>query len=74
MRNAQKEAELVKPPKSSRLLYRYLKELLQNETEETLALSADVEADDEQDFEDEEDEFDNEFDDEDEFDEFDDEY
>jgi len=71
MRNAQKEAELAKPPKSSRLLYRYLKELLQNETEETLALSADVEADDEQDFEDEEDEFDNEFDDEDEFDEFD---
>jgi ribosome-associated protein len=28
VRNAQKEAETMKPPKSSRLLYRYLKELL----------------------------------------------
>ncbi|MDO9213332.1 MAG: ribosome biogenesis factor YjgA [Methylococcales bacterium] len=68
MRNAQKEAELAKPPKSSRLLYRYLKELLQAETEETLALSADDDQeDDEQEFDDEFDEFD----DEDEFDEFD---
>jgi ribosome-associated protein len=65
MRNAQKEAELAKPPKSSRLLFRYLKELLQNETEEILALSAHIEEDD---FDDE---LDNEFDDEDEFDEFD---
>jgi ribosome-associated protein len=71
VRNAQKEAELAKPPKSSRLLFRYLKELLQNETEEALALSADVEEDDEQDFDDEEGEFDNEFDEDDEFDEFD---
>lgn len=66
VRNAQKEAELSKPPKSSRLLFRYLKELLQNETEEILALSADVE-ENKQDFDDE---LDNEFDDE-EFDEFD---
>ena len=28
IRNAQKETELAKPPKSSRLLYRYLKVLL----------------------------------------------
>ncbi len=66
MRNAQKEAELAKPPKSSRLLYRYLKDLLQNESEEAVELLANVEQD-EDDFDDE---FDNEFDeDEDEFDE-----
>ncbi|MDD1605947.1 MAG: DUF615 domain-containing protein [Methylococcaceae bacterium] len=65
MRNAQKEAELAKPPKSSRLLYRYLKDLLQNESEEAVELLTDVE----QDEEDVDDEFDNEFDDEDEFDE-----
>lgn len=33
MRNAQKEAEAGKPPKSSRLLYRHLKELFQVEGE-----------------------------------------
>lgn len=33
-RNAQKEAETAKPPKSSRMLYRYIKELL-TETAET---------------------------------------
>ncbi|MGZ8200258.1 MAG: ribosome biogenesis factor YjgA [Methylosarcina sp.] len=34
VRNSQKEAETMKPPKSSRLLYHYLKELLSgNETE-----------------------------------------
>ena len=65
MRNAQKEAELAKPPKSSRLLYRYLKDLLQNESEEAVELLTDVE----QDEEDVDDEFNNEFDDEDEFDE-----
>jgi ribosome-associated protein len=65
MRNAQKEAELAKPPKSSRLLYRYLKELLQTESEEVLESLTDADAEDE-DFDDE---FDNEFDDEDEFDE-----
>jgi ribosome-associated protein len=37
VRNAQKEAETMKPPKSSRLLYRYLKELLSGgEAEEPL--------------------------------------
>lgn len=66
MRNAQKEAELAKPPKSSRLLYRYLKDLLQNESEEAVELLADVEQDEDE-FDDE---FDNEFDeDDDEFDE-----
>jgi len=65
MRNAQKEAELSKPPKSSRLLYRYLKDLLQTDSEEKLELHTDVE-ENEEDFDDE---FDNEFDDEDEFDE-----
>jgi ribosome-associated protein len=66
MRNAQKEVELAKPPKSSRLLYRYLKELLQTESEEKLELSTDVE----EEGEDFDDEFDNEFDeDDDEFDE-----
>ncbi|MDP1772780.1 MAG: ribosome biogenesis factor YjgA [Methylobacter sp.] len=43
LRNAQKEAEAGKPPKSSRLLYRHLKELFQVEGE----------LDDESDFEDE---------------------
>lgn len=33
VRNAQKEAESSKPPKSSRMLYRYLKELLAGETD-----------------------------------------
>ncbi|MGR9085869.1 MAG: ribosome biogenesis factor YjgA [Gammaproteobacteria bacterium] len=31
VRNAQKEAEAMKPPKSSRMLYRYLKELVGSE-------------------------------------------
>ena len=33
LRNAQKEAEAAKPPKSSRLLYRYLKDLFKVEDE-----------------------------------------
>jgi len=38
MRNAQKEAEAAKPPRSSRLLYRYLKEIFQfNGNEEEMA-------------------------------------
>jgi ribosome-associated protein len=45
LRNAQKEAEAAKPPKSSRLLYRYLKELFKVEGE--------VEFEEEQEFEDE---------------------
>lgn len=44
MRNAQKEAEAGKPPKSSRLLYRQLKELFQVEGE----LDDDAELNDEQ--------------------------
>jgi len=60
MRNAQKETELAKPPKSSRLLYRYLKHLLQTEEEEELELLDDVEHDED---------LDDEFDDEEEFDE-----
>jgi ribosome-associated protein len=44
LRNAQKEAEAAKPPKSSRLLYRYLKTLLKVEGE--------TEFEDEQEFED----------------------
>ena len=35
IRNAQKETESGKPPKSSRLLYRYLKALLNDQNEET---------------------------------------
>lgn len=34
IRNAQKEAETNKPPKSSRLIYRYLKQLFEFESEE----------------------------------------
>jgi len=44
LRNAQKEAETAKPPKSSRLLYRYLKDLFKVEDE--------AEYDDKQEFED----------------------
>jgi ribosome-associated protein len=58
MRNAQKEAETTKPPKSSRLLYRYLKSLLQSESEEELEMLDTIEED-----EDFDDEFDDEFDD-----------
>ncbi len=43
MRNAQKEAEAGKPPKSSRLLYRHLKELFQVDGE----LDDEVESEDE---------------------------
>jgi ribosome-associated protein len=60
MRNAQKEAELAKPPKSSRLLYQYLKSLMQAESEEELERLEDSEEDEE--------DFDDEFEDEDEFD------
>jgi ribosome-associated protein len=62
MRNAQKETELAKPPKSSRLLYRYLKDLLQTVEEEELELLNDLEQEQEEDLDDE-------FDDDDEFDE-----
>ena len=44
LRNAQKEAEAAKPPKSSRLLYRYLKDLFKVE--------GDAEFEEEQEFED----------------------
>jgi ribosome-associated protein len=47
MRNAQKEAEAAKPPKSSRLLYRYLKSLLTLEDE--LEWDDGVELEDDQD-------------------------
>lgn len=47
MRNAQKEAEAVKPPKSSRLLYRYLKNLFQVEGETGFEEDAGLEEDDE---------------------------
>ena len=47
LRNAQKEAEAAKPPKSSRLLYRYLKDLFKVEGE--------TEFEDEQEFEDQDD-------------------
>lgn len=51
VRNAQKEAQQAKPPKSSRQLYRYLKELFDFEgREEELELDEDREEDD---FEDE---------------------
>jgi len=54
MRNAQKEAELAKPPKSSRLLYRYLKSLLQIEGEEELEFDDELEFEDEIDEDEEE--------------------
>jgi ribosome-associated protein len=59
LRNAQKEAEAAKPPKSSRLLYRYLKDLfkVENETdfegEQEFEDQDDAELVDEQEFEDE---------------------
>jgi ribosome-associated protein len=43
MRNAQKEAEAAKPPKSSRLLYRYLKNLFQVEGETEIEEDAELE-------------------------------
>ncbi len=54
MRNAQKEAELAKPPKSSRLLYQYLKSLLQIEGEEELEFDDELEFEDEIDEDEEE--------------------
>ncbi len=54
MRNAQKEAELVKPPKSSRLLYQYLKSLLKLEGEEELEFDDELEFEDEIDEDEEE--------------------
>lgn len=60
VRNAQKEAETAKPPKSSRLLYRYLKSLLQSESEEELEMQNTIEQDNEyidDEFDDDEDEY-----------------
>ncbi|MFI3221095.1 MAG: ribosome biogenesis factor YjgA [Methylococcales bacterium] len=54
MRNAQKEAELAKPPKSSRLLYQYLKSLLKLEGEEELEFDDELEFEDEIDEDEEE--------------------
>jgi ribosome-associated protein len=45
MRNAQKEAAAMKPPKSSRLLYRYLKELLSGHPEELMEAEENQEED-----------------------------
>jgi ribosome-associated protein len=72
MRNAQKEAELAKPPKSSRLLYRYLKSFLADDYEEEKAaalvddaeLEDDLDDEDYEEFDDEDDEFEDELDDE----------
>jgi ribosome-associated protein len=53
LRNIQKETEAAKPPKSSRLLYRYLKDLLKEEGE--TEYEDDAEFEDDQEFEDEQD-------------------
>jgi ribosome-associated protein len=45
LRNAQKEAEADKPPRSSRLLYRYLKEIFQFVGDEEEMLEDDSEID-----------------------------
>lgn len=45
VRNAQKEAAAMKPPKSSRLLYRYLKELLNGPTEDAMEVEEGQEED-----------------------------
>ncbi len=45
LRNAQKEAEADKPPRSSRLLYRYLKEIFQFDGDEEEMLEEDSELD-----------------------------
>ena len=57
LRNAQKEAEAAKPPKSSRLLYRYLKNLLKADGEAGFddEPEDDAEFEDEQEFDDEDD-------------------
>lgn len=55
LRNAQKEAETNKPPKSSRLLYRYLKELLKVEDVTWFEDEQEFEDQDGAEFEDEED-------------------
>lgn len=47
IRNAQKELAAEKPPKSARMLYRYVKELLQGQTDlPTNASEADIDEDD----------------------------
>lgn len=48
LRNAQKEVESAKPPKSSRLLYRYLKELFQEEDESESDDESNIESDDQE--------------------------
>ncbi len=53
LRNAQKEAEAAKPPKSSRLLYRYLKDLFKVEDE--AEFEEEQEFEDDAEFEDEDD-------------------
>jgi ribosome-associated protein len=53
LRNAQKEAEAAKPPKSSRLLYRYLKDLFKVEGE--AEFEEEQEFEDDAEFEDEDD-------------------
>ena len=45
MRNAQKEAEAGRPPKSSRLLYRYLKEIFQFDEDQTVTGEDEAEID-----------------------------
>jgi len=76
IRNAQKETELAKPPKSSRLLYRYLKVLLNidddTEFDNTLENETIEKAESEthEAFDDEDDEYEDIYDDEDEDDEF----
>jgi ribosome-associated protein len=46
LRNAQKEAEAAKPPKSSRLLYQYLKDLFKGENEHESEDEQNIELDD----------------------------
>ena len=72
LRNAQKEAKENKPPKSARLLYRYLKELIQADEEQALIEQEYIETDEaeeEDDWFDDEDDYEDDFDDEDDFDE-----
>jgi ribosome-associated protein len=54
LRNAQKEVEANKPPKSSRLLYRYLKELFKVDGETGFEDEQEFEGQDDAEFEDEE--------------------
>ena len=55
LRNIQKETETAKPPKSSRLLYRYLKDLFNVEDESEFEDDQEFEDQDDADFEDEDD-------------------